>query len=78
MQRPLDPPRRSINPGNSGGPLLDSRGRVIGVNTAATSHPQTTAGFGFAIPVDTVRAGLGRGRLYFTYISVPLGDYGSL
>ncbi|MDC0273704.1 MAG: trypsin-like peptidase domain-containing protein [Planctomycetaceae bacterium] len=42
----------SINPGNSGGPLLDSEGRLIGVNTAIILAP---AGFGFAIPVDTVR-----------------------
>jgi S1-C subfamily serine protease len=42
----------SINPGNSGGPLLDSEGRLIGVNTAIFRAP---AGFGFAIPVDTVR-----------------------
>jgi S1-C subfamily serine protease len=42
----------SINPGNSGGPLLDSEGRLIGVNTAIIRAP---AGFGFAIPVDTVR-----------------------
>ncbi len=45
----------SINPGNSGGPLLDSRGRVIGVNTAIYSPSGASAGIGFAIPVDTVR-----------------------
>ncbi len=44
----------AINPGNSGGPLLDSRGRLIGVNTAIVSHTGTSAGIGFAIPVDTV------------------------
>ena len=45
----------SINPGNSGGPLLDSSGRLIGVNTAIFSPSGTSAGIGFAIPVDTVR-----------------------
>ena len=44
----------SINPGNSGGPLLDSRGRVIGVNTAIYSPSGASAGIGFAIPIDTV------------------------
>jgi len=44
----------SINPGNSGGPLLDSAGRLIGVNTAIFSPTGTSAGIGFAIPVDTV------------------------
>eukprot|EP00249_Psilotum_nudum_P011660 c23306_g1_i2 orf=79-1662(+) len=45
----------SINPGNSGGPLLDSQGRLIGVNTAIYSPSGASAGVGFAIPVDTVR-----------------------
>jgi S1-C subfamily serine protease len=44
----------AINPGNSGGPLLDSAGRLIGVNTAIYSESGSSAGIGFAIPVDTV------------------------
>lgn len=44
----------AINPGNSGGPLLDSRGRVIGVNTAIFTNTGTSAGVGFAIPIDSV------------------------
>ncbi len=44
----------AINPGNSGGPLLDSAGRLIGVNSAILSESGSSAGIGFAIPVDTV------------------------
>lgn len=46
----------AINPGNSGGPLLDSSGRLIGVNTAIFSPSGASAGIGFAIPVNTVKA----------------------
>lgn len=45
----------AINPGNSGGPLLDSHGRLIGVNTAIYSPSGASAGIGFAIPVNTVK-----------------------
>jgi S1-C subfamily serine protease len=49
----------AINPGNSGGPLLDARGRVIGVNAQIRTAPSDTGisntGIGFAVPVDTVK-----------------------
>ncbi|WP_265561705.1 S1C family serine protease [Sphingomicrobium arenosum] len=44
----------AINPGNSGGPLLDSAGRLIGINTAIYSPSGASAGIGFAVPADTV------------------------
>jgi S1-C subfamily serine protease len=44
----------AINPGNSGGPLLDSRGRMIGMNTAIATKTGESAGVGFAIPVNTI------------------------
>jgi S1-C subfamily serine protease len=44
----------AINPGNSGGPLLDSRGRLVGINTAIYSPSGASAGIGFAVPVDIV------------------------
>jgi len=46
----------AINPGNSGGPLLDSSGRLIGVNAAIISPSGASAGIGFAIPVDIVNS----------------------
>lgn len=45
----------AINPGNSGGPLLDSQGKLIGVNTAIYSPSGASAGIGFSIPVDIVK-----------------------
>ena len=45
----------SINPGNSGGPLLDSRGRLIGMNTAIFSRSGQSAGIGFAVPVNFIK-----------------------
>jgi S1-C subfamily serine protease len=44
----------AVNPGNSGGPLLDSSGRVVGINTAIISPSGSSAGIGFAIPMDVV------------------------
>lgn len=45
----------AINPGNSGGPLLDMRGRVIGINTAINSPTGGSVGIGFAVPVDVIK-----------------------
>ena len=64
----------AINPGNSGGPLLDSHGRVIGVNTAIRSMTGVNSGVGFAIPVDIVRRVVPelveRGRYRHTWVGV--------
>ncbi|MBK7644515.1 MAG: trypsin-like peptidase domain-containing protein [Planctomycetes bacterium] len=46
----------AINPGNSGGPLLDSAGRLIGMNTAIYSNGGDSAGIGFAVPVDLINS----------------------
>ena len=46
----------AINPGNSGGPLLDSQGKLIGINTAIVSRSGASAGVGFAVPVNTVKS----------------------
>ncbi len=45
----------AINPGNSGGPLLDMRGRVVGINTAINSPSGGSVGIGFAVPVDIIK-----------------------
>jgi S1-C subfamily serine protease len=52
----------AINPGNSGGPLIDSQGRVIGVNSqiATGGGGDSNVGIGFAIPIDTAKAELGQ------------------
>lgn len=65
----------SINPGNSGGPLINTRGEVIGVNSAIDARAQ---GIGFAIPIDEVKRILPdletRGRLRKGYLGVGLAD----
>lgn len=45
----------AINPGNSGGPLLDSDGRLIGINSAILSQSGSSAGIGFAVPINNIR-----------------------
>jgi S1-C subfamily serine protease len=45
----------AVNPGNSGGPLLNSRGQVIGMNTAIVSHVGQSAGISFAVPINGIR-----------------------
>ncbi|WP_456453141.1 S1C family serine protease [Hydrogenimonas sp.] len=63
----------AINPGNSGGPLLDSAGRLIGVNTAIFSPSGAYAGIGFAIPVDTVNRIVPQLIAYGQYLEPSLG-----
>jgi len=63
----------AINPGNSGGPLLDSAGRLIGVNTAIYSPSGASAGIGFAVPVDTVNRVVPRLIAHGRYIRPTLG-----
>jgi putative serine protease PepD len=66
LERPLESPSgqqiagviqtdAAINPGNSGGPLLNSRGQLIGMNTAIFSETGGSVGIGFAVPIDTVK-----------------------
>jgi S1-C subfamily serine protease len=66
----------AINPGNSGGPLLDSAGRLIGVNTAIVSRSGAYDGIGFAIPVDTVNRVVPQLLKYGRVISPDLGIQG--
>ncbi len=62
----------AINPGNSGGPLLDSEGRVIGINTAIFTPSGGNVGIGFAIPVNTAKRVvadiLTRGYVIYAYL----------
>lgn len=68
----------AINPGNSGGPLLDSAGRLIGVNTAIHSPSGAYAGVGFAVPVEEVNRVVPQliknGRLIKAGIGASLAD----
>lgn len=67
----------AINPGNSGGPLLDSAGRLIGMNTAIYSPSGTNAGIGFAVPVDTINEvvpALLDGRSAQRHMGVTIGE----
>src|SRR3954454_8822225 len=67
----------AINPGNSGGPLIDSTGRVIGINSqieTGGNGSDGNVGIGFAIPIDTVKAKLGElkrnGSVRYAYLGV--------
>lgn len=72
---PLIQTDASINPGNSGGPLVNTKGQVIGVNSAIDARAQ---GIGFAIPIDEVKALLpileSKGRIARGYLGAGLGD----
>jgi S1-C subfamily serine protease len=63
----------AINPGNSGGPLIDSAGRLIGINTMIYSPSGAYAGIGFAVPVDTINRVVPRLINYGRYVRPTLG-----
>jgi S1-C subfamily serine protease len=63
----------AINPGNSGGPLIDSAGRLIGINTMIYSPSGAYAGIGFAVPVDTINRVVPRLIGYGRYVRPTLG-----
>ena len=67
-----------INRGNSGGPLLDARGRVIGINAQITSDSGTNEGVGFAIPINSARRSMEQllltGRVAYAYVGVSTQD----
>lgn len=65
----------AINPGNSGGPLIDSAGRLIGVNTAIFSPTGGFSGIGFSVPVDTVNRVIPQLIAYGRYIRPRLGIF---
>jgi 2-alkenal reductase len=68
----------AINHGNSGGPLLDGRGRVIGINAQIRSSSGAGEGVGFAVPIDTARRSmdqlLGHGRVRYAYVGITTDD----
>jgi S1-C subfamily serine protease len=63
----------AINPGNSGGVMLNSRGKVIGVNSAIYSPNGANIGIGFAIPIDLVKRVVNRLIIYGKYIKPSIG-----
>ncbi|MGO9059797.1 MAG: DegQ family serine endoprotease [Candidatus Binataceae bacterium] len=63
----------AINPGNSGGPLFDVTGKVVGINTAIYSRTGTSAGIGFAIPIDLAKAVMDQLKAHGTVVRGWLG-----
>jgi len=68
----------AINHGNSGGPLLDGRGRVIGINAQIRSNTGGGEGVGFAVPIDTARRSmrelLSHGEVHYAYVGITTDD----
>ncbi len=69
----------AINPGNSGGPLLDTRGRVVGVNSAIRSETGVNSGVGFSVPVNTLKRILPHlieeGTYHYPYLGITSNSY---